>query len=232
MRKALTMPLSVLVLAVALAGCSKKQNAETTDAGQIQVAAQDSAQLSAAQDSLAAKRYPTRDETNPFVTIVTDLGDMTVELYRDVAPGHVDSFLARTREGFYDGTIFHRVIDQFMIQGGDPKGTGTGNAGYFLKAEFSDLPHQEGTLSMARSRDPNSASCQFFICLARNRMTMSLDRQYTIFGQLIKGFHVLHKIGSVECVPNPFNPSETSKPKEDIYLRKLYVSDAEGGEIR
>ncbi len=182
-------------------------------------------------DSLATVTHPIRNKDNKFVTLVTDFGKMTLELYHDVAPAHADSFLARTKEGFYDSTIFHRVIDRFMIQGGDPTGTGTGRTGYTLKAEFSDLPHKEGTLSMARALDPNSASCQFFICLDSNRITASLDGKYTIFGQLIKGYDVLHKIGSVECVANPSNPRETSKPKKDVYLIRAYVSDAEGNEL-
>ena len=95
----------------------------------------------------------------------------------------------------------------------------------------TDLLHQDGTLSMARSTDPNSASCQFFICLERNRATKGLDKTYTVFGQLIKGYDVLHKIGALECIPNPHNPREVSKPKEDVYLRKAFESDAEGNQI-
>lgn len=182
-------------------------------------------------DSLATVRHPIRSADNPLVTIVTDFGNMTVELYRDVAPVHVDSFLARVHDSFYDNTVFHRVIQQFMIQGGDPLGNGTGGAGYYLNAELSDLTHQMGTLAMARGRDPNSASSQFYICLARNAVTKRLDGQYTIFGHLIKGYDVLHKIGSVECIQNPLDPREVSKPKDNVYVRTMYVSDAEGNEI-
>lgn len=220
----------VFTVAVSLAfffvitSCSKKQEAKSSEK---QAVNQEDSKLKTQGDSLAVKSFPIRDKNNPYVTMVTDFGNMTLEMYRDVAPTHVDSFLARTKEGFYNGTIFHRVIDNFMIQGGDPKGNGTGNAGYFLPAEFSDLPHQEGTLSMARSRDPNSASCQFFICLAR---TAFLDKQYTVFGQLITGFDTLHKIGSVKTVAAPNNPNEVSKPAKDVYLRKVYISDAAGNE--
>ena len=156
---------------------------------------------------------------------------MVLELYRDVAPAHADSFLARSAEGFYNGTIFHRIVKNFMLQGGDPEGTGRGGAGYYLKAEFSDLPHQDGTLSMARSSDPNSASSQFFICLGRNRSTSGLDGQYTVFGQLTMGYDVLHEIGDVQCAANPGNPREISKPVEDVYLRRAYISDAYGNEL-
>lgn len=179
-------------------------------------------------DSLAEKTSPIRNPKNLFVTIETDFGKMVLELYRDVAPIHADSFMARSKDGFYDGTIFHRILKNFMIQGGDPEGTGRGGAGYFLKAEFSDLPHQDGTLSMARSTDPNSASSQFFICLGRNRSTSGLDGQYTVFGQLITGYNVLHELGSVQCVPNPGNPREVSKPVEEVVLRRAYESDAYG----
>jgi len=158
-------------------------------------------------------KFKKRKADNPIIAIDTDFGTMTLELYYDVAPVHVDSMLARVREGFYNGLIFHRVIDGFMIQGGDPTGTGTGDAGYTLKAEFSDLPHIEGTLSMARARDPNSASCQFFICLDR---APHLDGQYTVFGQLLDGFDTLHKIGSV--------PTDSrDRPLEDVIMRKVYV---------
>lgn len=174
-------------------------------------------------DSLAQMTHPIRSEENPIVTISTDYGDMTLELYRDVAPAHADSFVARTKDGFYNGLTFHRIVDGFMIQGGDPKGNGTGNAGYYLPAEFSDLPHKEGTLSMARSRNPNSASCQFFICLDRAAF---LDKQYTVFGQLLDGYDTLHKIGKLEVVASP--GGEQSKPVETVYMRKVFVSDAEG----
>ena len=183
-------------------------------------------------DSLAEKTSPVRDPKNSFVTIETDFGKMVLELYRDVAPGHADSFMVRSKEGFYDGTIFHRIVKNFMIQGGDTKGTGFGGADYYLKAEFSELPHQEGTLSAARGRDPNSASSQFYICLGRNRMTASLDGQYTVFGQLITGYNVLHELGNVQCVANPNDPRrEVSKPVEEVVLRRAYESDAYGLEL-
>jgi cyclophilin family peptidyl-prolyl cis-trans isomerase len=167
-----------------------------------------------------------RNPSNKFVTLETDDGKMTLELFHDVAPAHADSFLARSKDGFYNGTIFHRVIDRFMIQGGDPTGTGTGHAEYYLKAEFSNLKHLEGTLSMARGSDPNSASCQFFICLAPAQF---LDGKYTIFGQLINGYQVLHKIGSAEVENNDFG--EKSKPVKPVHIIKAYQSDAKGNPL-
>jgi peptidyl-prolyl cis-trans isomerase B (cyclophilin B) len=157
--------------------------------------------------------YQKRKAGNPEIAIETDFGTMKLELFRDVAPIHVDSMLSRIRSKFYDGLTFHRVIDGFMIQGGDPKGNGTGNAGYFLPAEFSKLPHLEGTLSMARAQDPNSASCQFFICLAD---VPHLNGQYTVFGQLMEGYDVLHKIGKVET-------GAADKPLKPIYIRKMTI---------
>ncbi len=189
--------------------------------------------------------YPIRKATNKFVTLeveypvkktidkrdtlVMESGKMTLELYRDVAPAHADSFAARATDGFYNNTTFHRIIDGFMIQGGDPKGNGTGGAGYYLKAEFSKLPHQDGTLSMARANDPNSASSQFFICLGRNQTTAFLDGQYTVFGQLVNGFAVLHQVGKV---PVTVAMGEKSKPVVPVYLRKAYLSDAAGNPIK
>ena len=184
-----------------------------------------------ASDSLVGQGPSIRNADNPIVTIATDFGSMTLELYRDVAPAHADSFVARTKDGFYNGLIFHRVVANFMIQGGDPLGNGSGNAGYYLPAEFSELPHIEGTLSMARSRDIHSASSQFFICLKRTRSTAGLDGKYTVFGHLLKGYEALHAIGGLECVANPSNPREISKPAEDVVIRKAYLSDAVGNAV-
>ncbi len=137
------------------------------------------------------EKYSKRQADNPEIAIETDFGVMKLELFHDLAPGHADSMLARAKDGFYSGLIFHRIIDGFMIQGGDPQGTGMGGAPYNLKAEFSDVPHIDGTLSMARSQDPNSASSQFFICLGKQAF---LDGKYTVFGQVMEGMDVLHKI--------------------------------------
>lgn len=138
--------------------------------------------------------------SNPRVEIETPYGSMQLRLFADTAPGHVENFIKLTREGFYDGTIFHRVIPGFMIQGGDPntKGQdksryGTGGPGYSIKAEFSDLPHKRGVLSMARSRDPDSAGSQFFIVVDDARF---LDGQYTVFGEVTSGMEVADKIVS------------------------------------
>ncbi|MCA9291557.1 MAG: peptidylprolyl isomerase [Phycisphaerales bacterium] len=133
--------------------------------------------------------------TYPQVKISTNHGDITVELWDDVAPLHAANFRKLASEGFYDGLTFHRVIPGFMIQGGCPNGTGTGGPGYTLKAEFNDRKHEKGVLSMARSSDPDSAGCQFFICLTRENCR-HLDGEYTAFGKVIEGMEVVEKIGT------------------------------------
>lgn len=177
------------------------------------------------------KIHAIRSEDNAIVTLETSHGNLVLELYRDVAPAHADSFLARTKDGFYSGTIFHRIMRGFMAQGGDPSGTGRGDAGYRLPAEFSQLPHKEGTLSAARGPDVNSASCQFFVCFGRNRSTSGLDGKYTVFGQLLLGYDVLHKMENVKTIPSPGGSREVSKPEETLHLIKAYVSDAEGNPL-
>jgi peptidyl-prolyl cis-trans isomerase B (cyclophilin B) len=144
--------------------------------------------------------------SNEVAIIKTTEGEMVLELWSDVAPGHVDNFKNLAKQGFYDGTCFHRVIKGFMIQGGDPltkdaakeSSWGTGGPEHRVKAEFNDRPHVRGVLSMARSQDPNSAGSQFFICHEDSRF---LDRQYTAFGKLIKGDDVLEKIATTATRP-------------------------------
>ena len=142
------------------------------------------------------------EQKNPIVTIeMQDGGIMRAELYPDIAPNTVHNFIALVQKGFYDGLIFHRVIPGFMIQGGDPNGTGMGGPGYGIKGEFAqngfpnDLRHTAGVLSMARSMMPNSAGSQFFIMVAD---APHLDGAYAAFGKLIEGLDVAQKIVSVD----------------------------------
>ncbi len=125
------------------------------------------------------------------VTMVTSKGTIKLRLFPDVAPQHVNSFVFLSREGFYDGLTFHRYEPGFVIQGGDPVGNGTGGPGYNLPAEFSERPHNPGTLAMARSSNPNSGGSQFYITLANANF---LDRQYTVFGEVTDGMDVVQKI--------------------------------------
>lgn len=129
---------------------------------------------------------------NPVVVLETSEGNIELELFPNVAPKHVYNFLDLVKKGFYDSLIFHRVIDGFMIQSGDPDGDGSGGSGTTVQAEFNDSLHHAGTLGMARNSDPNSASSQFYICLAP---TPHLDHKYTVFGKTVAGFDVVQKIG-------------------------------------
>ena len=123
--------------------------------------------------------------------ISTPKGDMVFTFYADDAPQHSAAFIKLAEAGFYDGLAFHRVEPGFVIQGGDPKGDGTGGPGYNLKAEFNDRPHVRGAVAMARASSPDSAGSQFYICLGDARF---LDKQYTVFGQLTDGFETLDAI--------------------------------------
>ena len=139
---------------------------------------------------------------NPIVTFTMENGDvMKAELYSEIAPTSVNNFVNLVQKGFYDGLIFHRVIAGFMIQGGDPEGTGMGGPGYSIKGEFAsngfknDLKHTRGVLSMARSMRPDSAGSQFFIM---HQNAPHLDGDYAAFGKLIEGEDVLDKIAGVD----------------------------------
>lgn len=152
-------------------------------------------------------------------TIETDFGNMTLRFFPDVAPGHVENFLDLAQSGFYDGKTFHRIIKGFMIQGGCPRGDGTGNGPRRLKAEFNNRPHEVGTLSMARAQHPDSASCQFFICLERCEF---LDGQYTVFGELVDDAsrETLRKIGDVKTAG-----PERSTPVQPVTIRRVTVQE-------
>lgn len=127
-------------------------------------------------------------------------GRVEIELRPDLAPKHVARIKELAREGFYDGVVFHRVIDGFMAQGGDPTGTGTGGSGKKLAQEFSAEPHVRGICSMARSQDPNSGDCQFFIVFDEARF---LDKQYTVWGKVTSGMEFVDKLKRGEPVRDP-----------------------------
>lgn len=156
---------------------------------------------------------------NPVVTIETNQGVIKVELYPDVAPNTVNNFISLVSKKFYDGTIFHRVIPGFMIQGGDPEGSGMGGPGYGIKGEFSangfenNLKHTTGVISMARSQRPDSAGSQFFIMVAD---APYLDGQYAAFGKVIEGQEVAEAI-----VNAPRDRSD--RPDQDQIMEKVTV---------
>ena len=130
----------------------------------------------------------------------TTKGDVEIKMRPDLAPGHVARIKELVREGFYDGVVFHRVIEGFMAQTGCPQGTGTGGSGQKLKAEFNKEPHVRGTVSMARAQSPDSGDSQFFICFADARF---LDGQYTAWGNVTSGMEVVDKIKRGEPVKDP-----------------------------
>ena len=154
---------------------------------------------------------------NPIITFEMENGDiMKAELYPQVAPNTVNNFISLVNKGFYDGLIFHRVINGFMIQGGDPEGTGMGGPGYGIKGEFAqngfanDLKHSAGVLSMARSMMPNSAGSQFF------KDAPHLDGAYAAFGKIIEGMDVVNKIAEVAT-------DYSDRPMEDQRMKTVTV---------
>lgn len=160
------------------------------------------------------------DEEKPLVTMtMEDGGEIEIELYPNKAPNTVNNFIALIEDDFYDGLIFHRVIPDFMIQGGDPEGTGMGDPGYSIKGEFSsndfdnDLKHEPGILSMARSQDPDSAGSQFFIVTGDGS---HLDGDYAAFGKVIDGMDVVEDIEAEETDNN-------DRPKTDQIIESMSV---------
>ncbi len=172
-----------------------------------------------------------KDEKKPAATkevavIKTTEGEMVVEFWPEVAPKTVENFKTLAKKGFYDGTCFHRVIKEFMIQGGDPNTKddakealwGQGDPGYKIKAEFNDRPHKRGVLSMARSANPDSAGSQFFICHGDPSF---LDGKYTTFGKLIKGDDVLEKIATTKT-----HPQDRPDKRMGVLSIKIVPSDS------
>ena len=179
----------------------------------------------------SAAKASSAKNTNEVAVIKTTDGTMVVKFWPKVAPNTVANFKKLAREGFYDGTCFHRIIKGFMIQGGDPLTKdpskkamwGTGGPGYKIKAEFSDRPHETGVISMARSADPNSAGSQFFICdaPADNPNMQNLDGKYTDFGKLIKGEDVLQKIADTPVGLSPQGEMSSPKKRVDVISIKI-----------
>ena len=155
-------------------------------------------------------------EKNSYSLVLgTSEGDIRLEFFPDVAPKHCKNMIALAQVGFYDNLIFHRVIKDFVIQGGCPDGVGTGGPGYTVDAEFNSKPHEAGVLSMARAMDPNSAGSQFFLCLGR---VPHLDNQYTVFGKTTDqdSLDVVLKIGQKQT-------GAQDRPMEDIKINKATV---------
>lgn len=193
---------SLTALTIGLVGCTSKKNS-------------DSGITSITSD------VETSIEGLPVAVIkVKDYGNITLELYPEIAPNTVNNFIELANSGYYDGLIFHRVIKGFMNQGGCPNGTGTGGPGYSIEGEFSsngyegnDLKHTKGVISMARANDPNSAGSQFFIMADT---ASHLDGQYAAFGKTIDGLDIVEEINSVKT-------SSADKPVEDVVIEEIRV---------
>lgn len=212
------------VLFFVFAGCSQTGNGDTTttqtdSAATTEVASSTAATESAPMTSAAtaAEENPMSHYENKIAEIHTTAGQFNLRFYPDLAPGHVKNFIDLSESGFYAGTKFHRVIPGFVIQGGDPNTKagdpstwGTGGSPNKLKAEFNSRPHKRGILSMARSGHPDSASSQFFVCVAD---VPSLDNQYTVFGEVTEGMDVVDKIVNAQTGPGdrPVNPTAITK---------------------
>ena len=169
-----------------------------------------------------AESKPEEKSTGQVAVIETDFGNIVIEFFPDKAPGHVENFIKLATDGFYDGTIFHRVIPGFMIQGGDPNtksddrsNHGQGGPGYSINAEFNDISHVRGIVSMARSNDPNSAGSQFFIVVSDSKF---LDNQYTVFGRVVEGMDVADKIVNV--------PRDNfDNPNDRVVIKRISIQD-------
>ena len=155
------------------------------------------------------------------IVLDTNMGKITLDMLSDLAPGHVKNMLGLAKIGFYDGLTFHRIISNFMIQGGCPEGTGTGGPGYTINAEFNKTPHTPGVLSMARANDPDSAGSQFFICL---EAVTHLDGKYTAFGKTAdaESLAVVKKIGAVTT-------GDQDSPTKPIVINKATVVEKPKG---
>jgi len=182
-----------------------------------------------------AARAAEEKSTKEVAVIKTSAGEMVIEFWPETAPKTVANFIKLAKSGFYDGTAFHRIIKGFMIQGGDPLSKdpskemmwGTGSSPERVKAEFNDRKHETGVISMARSANPDSASCQFFICLpdASDPKMQGLNGNYTCFGKLIKGEDVLKQLGDTPVGGSA--GGESSKPKERVGVESIKIVPAD-----
>ena len=156
---------------------------------------------------------------NRIAVFDTNMGEFEIELFEDKTPITTKNFIDLAQEGFYNGVIFHRIIDGFMIQGGDPTGTGMGGPGYTIEDEFTpELTHEsEGILSMANTGRPHTGGSQFFITLVA---TPWLDGHHTVFGKVVKGIEVVREIGHVKTGPQ-------DRPVHDVVINKITIKDAE-----
>lgn len=216
MKRVISLLLMFAICISLLCGCSEKDTKDNSDENNI---------ISDKLPEFSEYSDKMSDESNPVALIkVKDMGYMIVELYYDIAPNTVKNFISLSKSGFYNGLTFHRVMKGFMIQGGDPKGDCTGDAGYDIKGEFSnngfenDIKHKKGTISMARgAHSYDSASSQFFIMVADNT---DLDGDYAAFGYCIDGMDIADRIASVDV-----NPANHYKPLKDVVIESVTIVD-------
>ena len=207
MKKIICVALSLLMLGFVFTSCSKPPKADEIDLSTVE-------SLDGITDS--------DKETDYVLITVEGYGEMLVRLFPDVAPETVKNFKKLVGQGFYNGLIFHRVIEDFMIQGGDPEGTGMGGSDQTIKGEFAkngfenNLSHKRGVISMARSNKPDSASSQFFIM---HKDTSYLDGQYASFGFVVYGLDTVDKIAAV-------NTNDNDKPLEDVVITSIKFVNA------
>jgi cyclophilin family peptidyl-prolyl cis-trans isomerase len=217
------------VLILTLAACSQTGTSTDTptDSTTTTAASTETTATQASEPMTSAaptQEKPMSEYQNKIAELHTTAGQIHLRFYPEVAPNHVRNFIDLSQKGFYNGTKFHRVIPGFVIQGGDPNTVsgaphtwGTGGSGQNVKAEFSSIRHKRGILSMARANDPNSASSQFFICVAD---VTSLDNGYTVFGEVTQGMDVVDKI-----VNAPTGPGD--RPNDPTTITKVVVRDAQ-----
>lgn len=170
-------------------------------------------------DSAPLALNVTRDWHGWNAVLTTEQGEIELEFFPDAAPRTVDNFLSLAARGFYDGLTFHRVVKGFMVQGGDPKGDGTGVADALLPFEKTGIKHERGAISMARQADFNSASCQFFLV---HQTAPFLDGNYAAFGRIVRGLDVLDRLADVPCIQDPKGVDRgPSKPKARLLIQSI-----------
>ena len=191
-----------------LFGCGKKEEVKTQKAEEqpTQVAE------TKAPETKPIISEPIVRDKNPVVVMETNYGPIEIELFWKDTPKTAENFLKLVLSGYYDGLTFHRIVPNFVIQGGDPSGDGTGGPGYSIPFEKANTKHLRGSLGMARSQDPNSAGSQFYICL---RDLPNLDNNYVVFGKVIQGMDTVDKIAAVKTGPGDF-------PVDKVIMTKVY----------
>lgn len=212
----------VALTGVLVTGCTAAVETSDSDSVQDTSASEQSTETknSNSEETTSTAGLPNPDLDHPVVTMtIADYGDLKIELYPEVAPNTVNNFISLANSGYYDGVTFHRIIKGFMIQGGDPDGTGAGGPGYAITGEFTDngfennIKHTPGVISMARTNNPNSAGSQFFIM---HKTSSHLDGAYAAFGKVIEGYDYVDKIAQVET-------GLGDKPTQPVIMEKLTV---------